>query len=52
MSEPLWEEQGTDQVAEEEHAHDQTDEVFSAHSRSTPFTTRRATRKKKAPRTR
>jgi hypothetical protein len=46
MSETLREEKGDDQVAEEGGAQDEADEVVGAHSRSTPFRTSMATRKK------
>jgi hypothetical protein len=48
MSETLREEKGGDQVAEDQDARDEPDQVLRAHSRPTPFTTRRAMRKKRA----
>jgi hypothetical protein len=48
MSETLREEKGDDQVAEDQDARDESDQVFGTHSRSTPFATRRAMRKKRA----
>jgi hypothetical protein len=52
MSETLREEKGDDQVAEEGGAQDEADQVVGAHSRSTPFSRIRATRKKRAVRPR
>jgi hypothetical protein len=45
MSETLREEEGDHQVAEDEDAEDQSDEVLGAHSRSAPFRIRRITTK-------
>ena len=48
MSETLREEEGGDQVAEQECARDEADQVVRAHSRSTPFTSSSAATKNKA----
>jgi hypothetical protein len=45
MSEPFWEEEGHDQVAEDEDAQDQPDDQFRAHRRSTPLMIRKVTPK-------
>jgi hypothetical protein len=52
MSETLREEEGHDQVAQQQDAQDQPDEVVGTHSRSTALRTRRATRKNRAVRPR
>jgi hypothetical protein len=52
MSETLREEEGHDQIAEEEYGDDESDEVLCAHSRSTAFRMRNATRKNASVRTR
>jgi len=46
MSETLREEEGDHEVAEDEDAEDQADEVLGAHSRSVPFRTRKISRKR------
>jgi hypothetical protein len=52
MSETLREQEGRDQVAQEKDTHDESDQIFRAHSRSTALRMRRATRKKRAVRPR
>jgi hypothetical protein len=52
MSETLREEEGHQEVAEEQDAHDEPDHVLRAHSRSTAFRMRNATAKKAAVRRR
>jgi hypothetical protein len=42
MSETLREEEGDEQVAEKEDAHDEPDQVLCAHRRSTAFRMRKA----------
>jgi hypothetical protein len=44
MSETLREEEGRQQVAEDEDAEDQTDQVLGAHNRSVPFRISRMSR--------
>ena len=46
MSETFREDKGDDQVAEDQDARDEPDQVLRAHSRSTPFTTNRAKTKR------
>jgi hypothetical protein len=48
MSEALREEQGGDEIAQEETAHDEADQVVRAHSRSAPLTSSSMAMKKRA----
>jgi hypothetical protein len=52
MSETLGEEEGNEEVAKEEDAGDEADQVLRTHSRSTPFRTRRARTKNRPVRAR